>query len=407
MAQPARIEIEVDVRRPKSRVLDPSVMASFALPAACARFLSLPRIGFVRLSYGWALRRSRSREEFLAHARSTFDSEVKPFLDRGATVLAQFDGIPRWNAAAPQDASITPGSGWQSYARGLPIDPEAHAALIAEVAELGSDELIVEFSNEPSLEVFNTGDLAGLFELGALVVRAVHAKGKRVVGLANASWNDPRQGDTADTRPVLQRWIEAMPEDTDGVSWHCFQRRPSEGIEGAERVRGWLRRRGLPLALPQYVTEWQRCMSWPLDPSRDLPVAAAHHAATLRALDRAGITGATVCTLEGFERPAPLGTGTFGLLTHDGAQLIEKPTFGLQRSLAALGPVELGVRIPPELVRAGVDVIATDNGSRREGVRVLVWRFDEAGKGVVPAQVRWRGQRRAIDLEPAAVHLLE
>lgn len=391
---------------PISRVLQPSAMVSFSLPAAREHFLSRigGPLGTARTTYAWALMHLPTREAFLQAARQVYAEEMLPFANRGARVLAGFGGTPIWLAPEPIDRTPMPGSGWPRFATLPPTDPAAYAQLAAEVAAIGDDRTWLEFWNEPHSTTNWQGSVAELFDLASLVAKAVHGAGRKIAGLAHASWNDPREADP-DTRSLLQRWIESGgPADFDGLSWHCFSGTdPSTGLEGAGKVRGWLAARGLP-DLPQFLTEWQRWSAYPawLDPSRDTMVGAAHHAHALHAMSREpGIAGATVAILEGFERPVTLGMGTFGLLCSTPAGLVEKPTFEVQRLLGELGSTQFPARVPPRIARTGVDVIAGDQGA-------LLYRYDTLNS--VPVRFNFEHAKHRLEsvvLEPFDVKMLE
>lgn len=399
---PIRITRQSNAR---PRVLRPSFMASFA--QARARSYALEQIGgllgTVRCTFGWALQHSKTREEFLDRARAVYRDEIAPFVARGARVIAGIDGTPRWLSRAPQDASNAPGSGWPRYAT-QPCERTKlgdYGKLVAELAAICGPEVWFELWNEPASPSFWAGTVDELFEQVGVSAAVLRAAGRRVVGLANGSWFDPCTD--GDPRPLLQRFI-ASGVPFDGVSWHAFQSDPSSGLEGADRVREWLRDAGRDPKLPQFVTEWQRWTTFPddLDPSRDTALGAAHHARALDLMARAGIEGATVACLQGFA-DAPLGAGSWGLLTSEGPALMrEKPAFDVQRILGTLGEVSFGAHVAPKLEKAGVGIFAGERAA-------LVYRFDPLGPPLVTAAV-FRAPTSAgfpLDLERAAVHRLE
>jgi hypothetical protein len=388
-----RIEIDRGRHRPLSRVLRPGAMVSGAGLPARERLLGLPgELGAVRGGFDWALIRSASPEAFLLQAHEIYESELRPFMERGALAVGLLAGTPRWLARQPIDETIMPGSGWPLYATRPPEDFSAYAEIAAALTRI-DPRVVVEFWNEPSSTSFWGGTETELFDLAARCAAAIHGAGGQMVGMANSpAWDG-----------LLERWIRTRPQ-IDGISWHCFQSGPADGVMGAEIVRGWLRGAGMDPNLPQIVTEWNRWTTFPapLDPSRDTAVGMAHHMAALVALARSGVKAATAANLAGFGSSA-VGDGDFGLLAvSTGGAVSEKPCWRVQEALAQLGPVELGAAVAPELAAAGVGILATDDGVEpwRRRLRAIVWRYDPDGSDAIKVAVEWPGDREEVELEP-------
>lgn len=402
------------------KLFRPSVMMSWAQPEAVNTFLALPGdLGAVRVTLEPLIQQTSSQEIYNARLAKEA-TQLIALSKRNAEIFITVARMPSWLASS-KDTALASEYGYPLREALPPRNQASYADFVKDTVNILNRQLGLnpwyEFWNEPDLNGFWRGSREQLFTTyGSFVDGARKADANaRVGGLCTSGWyqkgpagNQRKTGNEALLADFLhyvqQRQSSSGKQALDFICWHNYGSHPEQEWWGAREVSQWISQESLK-NVPQVVTEWNLWSTFPalLDKQRDTEVGAAYVAATLHAMDRAGIAMQTFAILQDFS-PSKTGepySGDFGLLTRD--PTLEKASFNVFRMLALLESRRISVSVPAQYADAeGLNVIATKRGKK---LAILVSRYGNDFPGAFIRSLDRSGYPRGKGINISAAQL--
>lgn len=397
------VTVEIDTASDEGRlppIFAPSVFASWADRKAQETFFQdAETIGLVRLSVEQAMSTSRNMEDYVKQLQK-LGRGWKQLENKKARIVLTVARMPIWLSSQPSREKLGPND-FVTYEASPPKSYTMWSQLVYETVkyfkhDLGLD-LYYELWNEPDSKGFWLGTEEEYFRLYKyFVMGARRADPYAKVGgptLASPSGIIGEKGPHA--KPSLCNFIKYASSESvselnlhrlpiDFLAWHQFNADPNRGwIKPVREISACLRKHNYSKAL-LIVDEWALWGTKDfLDPLRDTEVSAAYIAATLSAMNEAGIDFQTIATLQDFsDNPDNLFHGDFGILTKQRmGYLLKKPAYNATMMFNHL----VGGRRVKTVVRnsshtsklSSVGAIASKDSNR---LTLIVWNY------VSPAQ---------------------